>query len=81
MDQTDRFLAALTEEGRYRLLIDAITDYAIFLLDPSGRLGTPALSGSRDIKPMKLLVSTFRGFIPRGPEIWFADAGAGDSQA
>jgi PAS domain S-box-containing protein len=36
MDRTDRFLASLTDEGRYRLLIEAVTDYAIFLLDPSG---------------------------------------------
>jgi PAS domain S-box-containing protein len=36
MDRVDRYLASLTEEGRYRLLIEAVTDYAIFLLDPSG---------------------------------------------
>src|SRR6516164_11359137 len=40
MEQTDRYLASLTEEGRYRLLIDAITDYAIYLLDPSGIVTT-----------------------------------------
>jgi PAS domain S-box-containing protein len=39
-DQTDRFLASLTLEGRYHLLIDAITDYAIYLLDPSGIVTT-----------------------------------------
>lgn len=36
MDRVERYLASLTEEGRYRLLIEAVTDYAIFLLDPSG---------------------------------------------
>src|SRR4029453_16836824 len=36
MDRVDRYLASLTEEGRYRLLIEAVTDYAIFLLDPLG---------------------------------------------
>jgi PAS domain S-box-containing protein len=36
MDRADRYLASLTEEGRYRLLIEAVTDYAIFLLNPSG---------------------------------------------
>src|ERR1700746_138407 len=40
MDQSDRYLASLTEEGRYRLLIEAVTDYAIFLLDPSGIVTT-----------------------------------------
>ncbi len=38
MDKVERFQAALSEEGRYRLLIDAITDYAIFMLDPGGRV-------------------------------------------
>ena len=36
MDRTDRYLASLTDERRYRLLIEAVTDYAIYLLDPSG---------------------------------------------
>src|SRR5262245_31431923 len=40
MDRIDRYLASLTEEGRYRLLIEAVTDYAIFLLDPSGIVTT-----------------------------------------
>ncbi|HEX5935398.1 MAG TPA: PAS domain S-box protein [Pseudorhizobium sp.] len=29
-----------TEEERYRLLIDAITDYAIYMLDPGGRISS-----------------------------------------
>ncbi len=29
-------LAALTDEGRYRLLVDAITDYAVYMLDAAG---------------------------------------------
>jgi PAS domain S-box-containing protein len=32
----DRFEAAQTEEGRYRLLIEAIYDYAIYMLSPEG---------------------------------------------
>jgi PAS domain S-box-containing protein len=28
--------APLTEDGRYRLLIEAVTDYAIYMLDPKG---------------------------------------------
>jgi PAS domain S-box-containing protein len=31
-----RFSASQTEEGRYRLLVEAITDYAIYILDPKG---------------------------------------------
>jgi PAS domain S-box-containing protein len=40
MDRTDRYLASLTDDGRYRLLIEAVTDYAIYLLDPSGIVTT-----------------------------------------
>ena len=40
MKHTDRYLASLSDEGRYRLLIEAITDYAIFLLDPTGIVTT-----------------------------------------
>jgi PAS domain S-box-containing protein len=40
MEQPDRYLASLTDEGRYRLLIESITDYAIFLLSPSGIVAT-----------------------------------------
>ena len=36
MEQSNRFLASLTEAGRYQLLIEAVTDYAIYMLDPSG---------------------------------------------
>ena len=36
MEQSDRYLAVLTDEGRYRLLIEAVTDYAIYMLNPGG---------------------------------------------
>ena len=36
METSDRFVASLTEEGRYQLLIEAVTDYAIYMLDPTG---------------------------------------------
>jgi PAS domain S-box-containing protein len=35
-DPSARFENSLTEDGRYRLLVEAVTDYAIYLLDPSG---------------------------------------------
>jgi PAS domain S-box-containing protein len=31
-----RFGASLTEDGLYRLLVEAVTDYAIYMLDPDG---------------------------------------------
>ena len=38
--QIDRFQASQSEEGRYRLLIEAISDYAIYMLDPHGEFAT-----------------------------------------
>ncbi|MGB7277982.1 MAG: PAS domain S-box protein [Pseudolabrys sp.] len=40
MKLSDRYLSSLSEEGRYRLLVEAVTDYAIYLLDPSGIITT-----------------------------------------
>jgi len=36
MQRNQRFDASLSNDGRYRMLIEAITDYAIYLLDPDG---------------------------------------------
>ena len=36
MEHTERFEASASTEGRYRMLIDAVTDYAIYMLDPHG---------------------------------------------
>lgn len=36
MKQSDRLEASLSDDGRYRLLIEAVTDYAIYMLDPTG---------------------------------------------
>lgn len=36
MEQIQRYDASQTEDGRYRMLIDAISDYAIYMLDPDG---------------------------------------------
>jgi PAS domain S-box-containing protein len=49
MEKADRFEASLSEEGRYRLLIDAITDYAIYMLDPGGYV-TSWNPGARRLK-------------------------------
>jgi PAS domain S-box-containing protein len=34
--EADKPEASLTEDGRYRLLVEAVTDYAIYMLDPNG---------------------------------------------
>ena len=36
MAEINHFELSLTSDGLYRLLIDAVTDYAIFMLDPEG---------------------------------------------
>lgn len=36
LQTSNRFDASLGQDGRYRLLIEAITDYAIYMLDPQG---------------------------------------------
>ena len=36
MGEIERFKASLTEDGQYRLLVNSIQDYAIYMLDPSG---------------------------------------------
>jgi len=38
-----------SEDGRYRLLVDAITDYAIYMIDPEGRI-TSWNAGAQRIK-------------------------------
>jgi PAS domain S-box-containing protein len=36
MERSDRFNASPRENERYRLLVEAVTDYAIYMLDPAG---------------------------------------------
>src|SRR6476659_9338965 len=38
MATSNRFEAAQTSDGRYRLLVEAITDYAIYMLDREGHV-------------------------------------------
>jgi PAS domain S-box-containing protein len=36
VEHKERFEASATNEGRYRMLVEAVTDYAIYMLDPDG---------------------------------------------
>lgn len=38
MDEEDLHDVAIADENRYRILVDAITDYAIYMLDPGGHV-------------------------------------------
>ena len=54
-------------EERFRLLVQCVKDYAIFMLDTSGRVASWN-EGAQRIKgyePRKSLASTFLGFTPR----------------
>jgi PAS domain S-box-containing protein len=64
MDGTDRYLASLTDEGRYRLLIEAVTDYAIYLLDPSGIVTTwnPGAQRFKGYAPGEIIGQHFSRF-------------------
>ena len=64
-----------TDAERFHLLVDAITDYAIYMLDRDGRIitwnagaarlkGYTAASASRDTRRKKSSVSTFGGSLP-----------------
>ena len=40
MHQKQRFESASTDDSRYRMLIEAVTDYAIYMLDPQGLISS-----------------------------------------
>jgi PAS domain S-box-containing protein len=40
MHRKERFDASLSDDGRYRMLVEAITDYAIYMLDPDGTISS-----------------------------------------
>ena len=40
MQRQDRFVTSHSDEGRYRMLVEAVTDYAIFMLDSTGIVTT-----------------------------------------
>ncbi|HVK41550.1 MAG TPA: PAS domain-containing protein, partial [Phenylobacterium sp.] len=49
MGDSGQSLVGQSEDGRYRLLVDAITDYAIYMIDPEGRI-TSWNAGAQRIK-------------------------------
>jgi hypothetical protein len=41
------YAATLTDEGRYRLLVEAVTDYAIYMIDVNGSKEAPLCCEAR----------------------------------
>lgn len=68
METSDKFSASQTEEGRYRLLVEAITDYAIYMLDADGTV-TSWNAGARRFKgyePDEIIGRHFSQFYDEG---------------
>ena len=49
MELTNKLDASLTEDSRYRLLVEAVTDYAIYMLDRNG-IGSSWNPGAQHFK-------------------------------
>ena len=64
-EHRDASLAALESERRFRILVQGVTDYAIYMLSPeaSSATGTPARSALKDTRSPKLSGSTSRASI------------------
>ncbi|OWV84134.1 hybrid sensor histidine kinase/response regulator [Rhizobium sp. R635] len=64
MEVLDRHDTSLTEEGRFRLLVDAITDYAIYMLSPEGIVTSWNTGAQRfkGYKPSEILGHHFSRF-------------------
>ncbi|RUM03758.1 hybrid sensor histidine kinase/response regulator [Rhizobium chutanense] len=66
MEALNRQDMSLNEEGRFRLLVDAITDYAIYMLSPEG-IVTSWNTGAQRVKgykPSEILGEHFSRFYP-----------------
>ncbi|MDK4735267.1 PAS domain-containing sensor histidine kinase [Rhizobium sp. CNPSo 3490] len=64
MEVLDRHDTSLDEEGRFRLLVDAITDYAIYMLSPEGIVTSWNTGAQRfkGYKPSEILGEHFSRF-------------------
>jgi PAS domain S-box-containing protein len=56
--------ATVSEDGRYRLLVDAVTDYAIYMLDPTGIVASwnPGAQRFKGYQPAEILGQHFSRF-------------------
>jgi PAS domain S-box-containing protein len=64
MEKTDKYLASLTDDGRYRLLVEGVTDYAIYMLDPAGIVSSWNLGAQRfkGYEPSEIIGQHFSRF-------------------
>lgn len=61
---SSRFDDSLTQDGRYRLLVEAVTDYAIYMLDPDGRVTSwnPGAQRFKGYTPSEIIGRYFSEF-------------------
>jgi PAS domain S-box-containing protein len=64
VERTERFEASKSSEGRFRILIDAITDYAIYMLDPDGTITSwnPGATRSKGYAESEIIGENFSRF-------------------
>jgi PAS domain S-box-containing protein len=64
MDRQEQHGAWLSDDGRYRLLVDAITDYAIYMLDAQGRVTSwnPGAQRFKGYEPQEIIGQHFSRF-------------------
>jgi PAS domain-containing protein len=64
LEHAARFEAAQSEEGRYRMLVEAVTDYAIFMLDPQGIVSSwnPGARRFKGYEPFEIIGQHFSNF-------------------
>ena len=68
MERTERFEASKSNEGRFRMLIEAITDYAIYMLDPDGTITSwnPGARRFKGYEESEILGENFSRFYTEG---------------
>src|SRR3954469_17591437 len=64
MEPPNRLLESQSDDGRYRLLIEAVTDYAIYMLDPSGIVSSwnPGAQRFKGYAPSEIIGQHFSRF-------------------
>jgi PAS domain S-box-containing protein len=64
LEHAARFEAAQSDEGRYRMLVEAVTDYAIYMLDPQGIVSSwnPGARRFKGYEPFEIIGQHFSNF-------------------
>jgi PAS domain S-box-containing protein len=64
LERAAKFEASQSEEGRYRMLVEAVTDYAIYMLDPQGIVSSwnPGARRFKGYEPFEIIGQHFSSF-------------------